>query len=109
MQLTAQFPSVLKFSPLGKAQPVSQAEEEVVEVNKNPQDLVKYCVGSNYFIDGEDVELKHDSEYPDWLWDLHIGPPKQLEELDPSTIQYWRKLRKLNMKRNNRLAKLKKF
>ncbi|KAJ8029054.1 39S ribosomal protein L54, mitochondrial [Holothuria leucospilota] len=93
----------------GKAQPVSQVEEEVEEVNKNPQDLVKYCVGSNYFIEGKDIELKPDSEYPDWLWDLHIGPPKQLEELETNTIQYWRKLRKLNIKRNNRIAKLEKF
>lgn len=84
-------------------------EEEVVEVNKNPEDLVKYCIGSNYFKEGSDVELKADEEYPNWLWDIHIGPPKKLDELEEDSLQYWRKLRKINMKRNNRLAKLKKF
>lgn len=102
------------FSPAyvfsaGKGQPAVVVEEEPIEVNKNPEDLVKYCVGSNYFKEGSDVELKPDEEYPDWLWDLHTGPPKTLEELDPETPQYWQKLRKINMKRNNRLAKLKKF
>ncbi|PIK43201.1 hypothetical protein BSL78_19957 [Apostichopus japonicus] len=41
----------------GKGQPAVVVEEEPIEVNKNPEDLVKYCVGSNYFKEGSDVEL----------------------------------------------------
>lgn len=52
-------------------------------------------------------QIKPESEYPDWLWDIHVGPPKKLEELDPNTKEYWRRLRKQALRQNNRLAKLK--
>lgn len=54
-------------------------------------------------------QLKADSEYPDWLWSLNIDRIIPLEELDPNTKQYWRRLRKMALRRNNQLAKLKKF
>merc|ERR1712072_220903 len=28
------------------------------------------CPGANYFKEGDEVVLKHPSEYPDWLWTL---------------------------------------
>ncbi|KAF8766703.1 39S ribosomal protein L54 like protein [Argiope bruennichi] len=40
--------------------------------------LVNYCCGSNIYKEGEDVKLKDDSEYPDWLWTLRLGPPPPL-------------------------------
>ncbi|XP_033109547.1 39S ribosomal protein L54, mitochondrial-like [Anneissia japonica] len=91
----------------GKA--AAKLPEPVVYEAKDPQELVKYCVGLNYMKEGPEVELKPDSEYPEWLWDLHIGPPQKLEELDPDTRKYWRKIRKMHIKRNNALSKNKKF
>ncbi|XP_071965198.1 large ribosomal subunit protein mL54-like [Antedon mediterranea] len=90
------------------ASKASEPEPEIFEA-KDPEDLVKYCVGLNYFKEGPEIELKPDSEYPDWLWNLHIGPPQKLDDMDPNTRQYWRKLRKMHMKRNNALSKGKKF
>ncbi|XP_055936466.1 39S ribosomal protein L54, mitochondrial-like [Argiope bruennichi] len=72
--------------------------------------LVNYCCGSNIYKEGEDVKLKDDSEYPDWLWTLRLGPPPPLEEMDPNTKEYWehffflQKIRELRLKR----AKIKK-
>ena len=37
--------------------------------NEDAEYLCKYVSGSNILKDGEDVRLKDDSEYPDWLWD----------------------------------------
>jgi Mitochondrial ribosomal protein L37 len=54
-------------------------------------------------------QIKPDSEYPDWLWTVHTGPPKTLEELDPETKAYWRRLRTAACRRNNQLQKIKKF
>ena len=83
--------------------------KEVMQVSTDPHYLISHCSGSNYFKEGEDVKLGMDEDYPDWLWDLHTGPPLKLEEMSQDTPQYWRKLRKMHMKRNNRLAKMKKF
>ncbi|XP_071808741.1 large ribosomal subunit protein mL54-like [Asterias amurensis] len=83
--------------------------KELMEVNTDAEYLVSHCSGSNYFKEGQDVKLGPDEDYPDWLWDLHIGPPLKLEEMSQDSPQYWRKLREMHMKRNNRLAKVKKF
>ncbi|EIE26799.1 hypothetical protein COCSUDRAFT_59307 [Coccomyxa subellipsoidea C-169] len=32
------------------------------------------ATGVNYFKKGEDPPLKDDSEYPDWLWNIHEPP-----------------------------------
>lgn len=42
-------------------------------VETNPFKLVEYCCGSNIYKEGEDVKLKPESEYPDWLWTLNTG------------------------------------
>lgn len=52
-------------------------------------------------------QLKPESEYPDWLWEIHTGPPKKLEELDPNTKEYWRRVRKTAFRQHNRLEKTK--
>lgn len=54
-------------------------------------------------------QIKPDSEYPEWLWNINYSRIIPLEELDPNTKQYWRRLRKTALRRNNQLAKLKKF
>lgn len=55
------------------------------------------------------MQIKDDSEYPEWLWQINTGSAPTLDELDPETKQYWRKLRKLALQRNNKLSKLKRF
>lgn len=43
------------------------------------------------------------------LFKIHLGPPKKLEELDPDSLEYWRRLRKYNTWQRNRLKKGKKL
>jgi large subunit ribosomal protein L54 len=43
------------------------------------------------------------------LFQMNVGPPKTLEELDPESREYWRLLRKQNIWRHNRLSKNRKF
>jgi len=57
-----------KFSKLG---PVM--EKKVIPVETDTQKLVNYVCGSNLLKEGEDVKLKPDDEYPDWLWTLRTG------------------------------------
>lgn len=125
---------VQKKSKVGKAGPI--VEKVTLYVEKDPHKLVNYVCGSNIYIDGEDVkvngsfflqkkrrrksadiventnlifalQIKPESEYPDWLWEINVGPPKKLEELDPNTKTYWRRLRKMKHRNNNLLLSLK--
>ena len=84
-------------------------EKKLLPVETDPERLVNYCCGSNIYVEGEDVKLKPDNEYPDWLWELNIGPPPKLEDLDPTTKKYWQKVRDMNIRRNNRLKSMRKF
>lgn len=71
------------------------------DVNK----LMNYCCGANYFKDGEEIKLKDDKDYPDWLWELPLKPPR-LHELDPNTKEYWEKAAKVGRQRENKLRSL---
>ncbi|KAJ8277375.1 hypothetical protein GJAV_G00074490 [Gymnothorax javanicus] len=79
------------------------------EVCKDPVRLTTHAVGVNIFKQGEDPPLRPVEEYPEWLFQLNLGPPKKLQELDPESRQYWKVLRKEHMWRNNRLNKGKKL
>lgn len=98
---------VLKKKKLGKVGPVT--EKRVLPVETDPQKLTTYCCGANFHKTGEEVKLKPNSEYPDWLWQIRLGPPPTLEELDPNSKEYFRKIRKMGLRRNLKLAQLKKF
>ncbi|CAH2098537.1 unnamed protein product [Euphydryas editha] len=84
-------------------------EKKELPVETDPEKLVNYVCGSNIYVTGEDVKLKDDSEYPEWLWSLHTGKPPSIEELDPNTKQYWLRVRAAGMRRNNRLRGMRKF
>ncbi|XP_057333467.1 39S ribosomal protein L54, mitochondrial [Microplitis mediator] len=91
--------------PKGKG--IGTAQEKIkLPVETDAHRLVNYVCGSNILKEGgEDVKIKPDSEYPDWLWEINIGPPKTLDELDPNTKAYWRKLRKMSLVENNKKIK----
>lgn len=55
----------------GKGGPILEKTELPVETDA--QKLVKFVCGSNILKEGQDIELKPNSEYPDWLWKLNIG------------------------------------
>ncbi|XP_034946306.1 39S ribosomal protein L54, mitochondrial isoform X2 [Chelonus insularis] len=79
----------------------------IFPVEKDPKKLISFVCGSNILKEGgQDVEIKPDSEYPDWLWTIRLGPPPPLEEMDPNTKQYWRRLRAMKIGDVNRLNSL---
>ncbi|KAK7017964.1 Mitochondrial ribosomal protein L54 [Halocaridina rubra] len=83
-------------------------EKVRLPVETDAEKLVNYVCGSNPVKENpQDIKLKDDSEYPDWLWTLRTGKPPPLEEMDPNTKQYWRRLRTMAMKRKNVLRKAK--
>ncbi|GAB1869753.1 Large ribosomal subunit protein mL54 [Camponotus japonicus] len=94
----------------GSKKPLKRTEKKILPVEKDVNRLLTYVCGTNlYKKGGEDVKIKPDSEYPSWLWNIRTGPPLTLEELDPNTKQYWKKLRILGLRRNNRQRTTRKF
>ncbi|XP_076847749.1 large ribosomal subunit protein mL54 [Brachyhypopomus gauderio] len=79
------------------------------EVCRDPAKLTSYAVGVNIYKQGEDPPLKPKEEYPEWLFQLNLGPPTKLSELDPESEEYWKRLRKEHIWRYNRLHKGKSF
>ncbi|EPQ03096.1 39S ribosomal protein L54, mitochondrial [Myotis brandtii] len=99
---------VLKGGKGGKSGVVSDVLKDP-EVCTDPVRLTTHAMGVNIYKEGQDVVLKPDAEYPEWLFQVNVGPPKKLEELDPESWEYWRLLRKHNIWRHNRLSKNRKF
>ncbi|XP_056133440.1 39S ribosomal protein L54, mitochondrial [Lampris incognitus] len=93
----------------GKGKGMVKEELKGPEVCKDPVKLTTYAVGINIYKQGEDPKLKPLEEYPEWLFQLHLGPPKKLDELEPDSWEYWKVLRKENIWRANRLHKGKKL
>ncbi|OAD59336.1 39S ribosomal protein L54, mitochondrial, partial [Eufriesea mexicana] len=82
------------------------AEVINIQVETDVNKLLTYVCGSNIYKQGEDIKLKPDSEYPEWLWNIRLEPPK-LSDLDPNTKQYWRYVRRQALIRNNQMIKYK--
>ncbi|CAI4223133.1 unnamed protein product [Auanema sp. JU1783] len=65
----------------------------------------------NFYVQGEEPgpPIKPDSEYPQWLFELDLSSPKELEDLDQERDGwlYWRALRKRQISQNRRIEKLK--
>ncbi|XP_011861819.1 PREDICTED: 39S ribosomal protein L54, mitochondrial [Vollenhovia emeryi] len=85
-------------------------EKKVLPVETDVNRLLTHVCGTNIYKEGgEDVKLKPDSEYPSWLWNIRTGPPPPLEEMDPNTKQYWRRLRLLGLRKKNKERATRKF
>lgn len=81
-----------------------------LEVETDPNKLVNYLCGSNLMEDsGENIKLKPDNEYPDWLWDVHTGPEKTLADFEPGSKEYLELLKRINIRKGLRLRKLSKI
>ncbi|XP_077716626.1 large ribosomal subunit protein mL54 [Canis aureus] len=99
---------VMKGGKGGKVGVASEALKDP-DVCTDPVRLTTHAMGVNIYKDGQDVVLKPDAEYPEWLFQMNVGPPKKLEELDPESREYWRLLRKQNIWRHNRLSRSRRF
>ncbi|XP_031843378.1 mitochondrial ribosomal protein L54 [Nomia melanderi] len=86
-----------------KQKKMVKIEKVELPVEKDVNKLLTYVCGTNIYKEGEDVTLKPDSEYPDWLWEIRTEP-YELSELDPNTKVYWRYVRRAALRRKNRYA-----
>lgn len=93
----------------GKGKGMVKEELAGPEVCKDPVRLTSYAVGVNIFKQGEDPKLKPLEEYPEWLFQLKLEKPQSLHDMKPDTWEYWKRLRKENILRFNRLHKGKRF
>ncbi|XP_050690223.1 39S ribosomal protein L54, mitochondrial-like [Eriocheir sinensis] len=94
----------------GKTKLGPTVEKVRLPVETDPEKLVNYVCGSHPVKeDRQDIKLGPDEDYPDWLWTLRTGKPPPLEEMDPNTKQYWRKLRTMAMREKNKLRKTQRF
>ncbi|XP_072245693.1 large ribosomal subunit protein mL54 [Leuresthes tenuis] len=98
-----------KVAAKGKGKGMMTEALKGPEVCKDPVRLTTYAVGANIFKQGEDPKLKPTEEYPEWLFQLNVGDVKKLHELESDTWEYWKRLRKENIWRYNRLHKGKKL
>ncbi|XP_073332762.1 large ribosomal subunit protein mL54 [Pagrus major] len=93
----------------GKSKGMMKEEVKGPEVCKDPVRLTSYAVGANILKQGEDPQLKPPDQYPEWLFQLDLGGPKKLQELDPDSWKYWKRLRKDSIWRFNKIHKGKKM
>ncbi|TRZ01182.1 hypothetical protein DNTS_035502 [Danionella cerebrum] len=89
----------------GKGKGVAKEDLKGPEVCKDPVKLCTYAVGVNIFKEGEDPPIKNKEDYPEWLYQLNLGPAKTLSEMEPDTLEYIKRSRKMHIWRQNKLRK----
>ena len=68
--------------------------------------MAKFCCGLNiYKTGGTEVEIKPDSEYPEWLWKLSLDRGPVPETMDKESIEYWTRKRNIALRYKNSLMK----
>ncbi|KAE9552907.1 hypothetical protein FO519_003892 [Halicephalobus sp. NKZ332] len=84
----------------GKVVPVKEDKSFIEE------DAEKLC---KYVCEEPGPKILPDSEYPEWLFQLDLSPPKQLEDLDPEVDgwKYWEAVMKRRREQVVRHEKLK--
>ena len=51
---------------------------------------------------GEEVQIKPDSEYPAWLWELSLDKGPDPETMDKNTMEYWIRKRAIALRFKNK-------
>ncbi|XP_061174753.1 large ribosomal subunit protein mL54-like [Saccostrea echinata] len=74
--------------------------DKFLDAEKDPEKLCKYVCGANIMNKGSDPEIKPDSEYPEWLWNLKIE--RGAYEHEPGTHKYWRLVRRRTIQQMNK-------
>ena len=75
-------------------------------VETDPEKLVKFCCGLNiYKTGGEEVPIKPDAEYPEWLWELTLDRGPTLDEMQPDTLEWWSRKRRIALRYKNKLSR----
>ncbi|XP_043078205.1 39S ribosomal protein L54, mitochondrial [Puntigrus tetrazona] len=101
--------AVKKQVTKGKGKGMVKEAFKAPEVCKDPVRLCTHAVGVNVFKQGDDPFLKPKEEYPEWLFQLDLGPPKKISDLEPDSWEYLKLLRKEHIWRQNKLNKAKKM
>ena len=78
-----------------------------MQVETDPNKLAKFCCGLNIMkTGGSEVELKPDSEYPSWLWELSVeGRGPTLDEMQPNTLEWWTRKRRIALRYKHKLMR----
>lgn len=78
--------------------------------DQKSQEFPTTCPGVNYIKGSEEVALKPDSEYPDWLWTLG-GAKRDIKDMSPEVDgkAYYKRLRKMKIREQNMIRKQRKF
>ncbi|CAL8268980.1 unnamed protein product [Arctogadus glacialis] len=98
-----------KVAAKGKGKGMMKEDVKGPEVCKDTERLTTHAVGVNIFKQGEDPKLKSPEEYPEWLYQIKLGPVTNLHDREPDSWEYWKRLRKESILRHNRLHKGKKL
>lgn len=98
--------SLFLFSVKGGVQSTGKRRFRI-PVNNDPHHLVTHLSGSNIYKVGEDIKIKDDSHYPDWIWTAKIDGPPALEDFTPDDEEYWEWIEHTNKARKYRLMRSK--
>lgn len=89
-----------RFMPVNVPPTATGKRRFRLSVETDPQKLVNYCCGLNYHIDEPLIPLKPDNEYPDWLWELRLGPKPNSWDMEKGTKEYYLRLAEEGKDRN---------